>query len=158
MTAILFVCLGNICRSPLAEGVMRHAADIAGVSSRFTLESAGCGGWHTGEPPDRRAIACAARHGLDISGQRARQVTADDFDAFDLILGMDRDNVRHLTRLQPPGSRARVALYLEEVQNLSGNMGRARDVPDPYYGDDRDFETVFALCAQASDALVKAFT
>ena len=158
MTAILFVCLGNICRSPLAEGVMQHAAQTAGVLARFRLDSAGCGGWHTGEPPDRRSIACAARHGLDISGQRARQVTADDFAAFDLILGMDRDNVRHLTRLQPPGSRARIALYLEEVQNLSGNMGRARDVPDPYYGDDRDFEAVFALCAQASAALVKAFT
>jgi len=158
MTAILFVCLGNICRSPLAEGAMRQAAEAAGVAHRFTLDSAGCGGWHAGEPPDRRSIACAARHGLDISSQRARQVTADDFDAFDLILGLDRDNVRHLTRLQPPGSRARIALYLEEAQNLSGNMGRAKDVPDPYYGDDRDFEAVFALCAEASDALVKALT
>ncbi len=152
MTAILFVCLGNICRSPLAEGVMRHAAETAGVLARFTLDSAGCSGWHAGEPPDRRSIACAARHGLDISGQRARQVTAGDFDAFDLILGMDRDNVRHLTRLKPPGSPARIALYLEE------GLGRAKDVPDPYYGDDRDFEAVFALCAQASDALVKALT
>jgi len=170
MTAILFVCLGNICRSPLAEGVMRHAAEAAGVGHRFTLDSAGCGGWHAGEHPDRRSIACAARHGLDISGQRARQVTADDFDAFDLILGLDRDNVRHLTRLQPPGSRARVALYLEEAQTLAenqtlarnqtpaGNMGRAKDVPDPYYGDERDFEAVFTLCTQASDALVKALT
>jgi protein-tyrosine phosphatase len=152
MTAILFVCLGNICRSPLAEGLMRHAADTAGVSLRFTLDSAGCGGWHAGEPPDRRSIACAARHGLDISGQRARQVTAGDFDNFDLILGMDRDNVRHLTGLKPPGSRARIALYLQET------LGRAKDVPDPYYGDDRDFEAVFALCAEASEALVKALT
>ena len=152
MTAILFVCLGNICRSPLAEGAMRHAAEAAGVAHRFTLDSAGCGGWHAGEPPDRRSIACAARHGLDISSQRARQVTADDFDAFDLILGLDRDNVRHLTRLQPPGSRARIALYLEQT------LGRAKDVPDPYYGDDRDFEAVFALCAEASDALVKDLT
>ena len=152
MTAILFVCLGNICRSPLAEGTMRHAADAAGVGHRFTLDSAGCGGWHAGEPPDRRSVACAARHGLDISGQRARQVTADDFDAFDLILGMDRDNVRHLTGLKPSGSRARVALYLEET------LGRAKDVPDPYYGDDRDFEAVYTLCRQAGDALVKALT
>ncbi len=152
MTAILFVCLGNICRSPLAEGVMRHAADAAGVGPRFTLDSAGCGGWHTGELPDRRSIACAARHGLDISDQRARQVTVEDFDTFDLILGMDHDNVRHLTRLQPPGSRARIALYLEEA------LGRTKDVPEPYYGDDRDFEAVFALCRQASDALVKALT
>ena len=150
MTAILFVCLGNICRSPLAEGVMRHAAETAGVAHRFTLDSAGCGGWHAGDPPDRRSIACAARHGLDISAQRARQVTAGDFDAFDLILGLDRDNVRHLKAMQPPGSRARVALYLEEA------LGRAKDVPDPYYGDDRDFEAVFALCETASQALVKA--
>ena len=152
MTALLFVCLGNICRSPLAEGVMRHAAEAAGVAHRFTLDSAGCGGWHRGELPDRRSIACAARHGLDISDQRARQVTVDDFDAFDLILGLDRDNVRHLKAMQPPGSRARVALYLEAA------LGRAKDVPDPYYGDDRDFETVFALCADASDALLKKLT
>ena len=150
MTSILFVCLGNICRSPLAEGVMRHKAETAGVAHRFTLDSAGCGGWHAGEQADRRSIACAARHGLDISGQRARQVNTADFDAFDLILGMDRDNVRHLTRLQPPGSHARIALYLEEA------LGRAKDVPDPYYGDDRDFEAVFALCAQASEALISA--
>ena len=128
---------------------MRHAAETAHVGDRFTLDSAGCGGWHKGEQPDRRSIACAARHGLDISGQRARQVTAGDFDAFDLILGLDRDNVRHLKAMQPPGSRARVALYLEEA------LGRAKDVPDPYYGDDRDFEAVFALCAEASDALLK---
>ena len=150
MTAILFVCLGNICRSPLAEGLMRHTADTAGLAHRFTLDSAGCGGWHTGGQPDRRSIACAARHGLDISGQRARQVNAGDFDAFDLILGMDRDNVRHLTRIQPPGSRARIALYLEEA------LGRSKDVPDPYYGDDRDFEAVFALCTEASEALTGA--
>jgi protein-tyrosine phosphatase len=149
MTSILFVCLGNICRSPLAEGVMRHTAEAAGVAHRFTLDSAGCGGWHSGEQPDQRSIACAARHGLDISDQRARQVTADDFDAFDLILGMDRDNVRHLERIRPPHSRARIALYLEEA------LDRAKDVPDPYYGDARDFEAVFALCETASTELVK---
>ncbi len=150
MTSILFVCLGNICRSPLAEGVMRHTAETAGVGHRFTLDSAGCGGWHSGELPDRRSMACAARHGLDISGQRARQVTADDFDAFDLILGLDRDNVRHLDKIRPAHSRARVALYLEEA------LGQTKDVPDPYYGQDRDFEAVFALCEKASTALVKA--
>ena len=158
MTAILFVCLGNICRSPLSEGTLRHAALAAGVAHRFTIDSAGCGGWHAGEPPDRRAIACAARHGVDISGQRARQVNAADFGAFDLILGLDRDNVRHLARLQPPESRARIALYLEETQNLSGNMGRAKDVPDPYYSDDQDFEAVFALCTEAARALVETLT
>ncbi len=148
MTAILFVCLGNICRSPLAEGIARHTAKTKGLSPRFTFDSAGCGGWHSGELPDRRSIACATRHGLDISDQRARQVKVDDFERFDLILGLDRDNVRHLNRMRPEGSRARVALYLEEA------MGQAKDVPDPYYGGDRDFETVYALCEKASEALL----
>ncbi|MGN6423816.1 MAG: low molecular weight protein-tyrosine-phosphatase [Asticcacaulis sp.] len=150
MTAILFVCLGNICRSPLAEGVFRHRAQALGVADRFVIDSAGCGGWHKGEPPDRRSIAVAARHGVDLSAQCARQVKPVDFDAFDLILGLDRDNVRHLERMasgQIPG-RARVALYLEEA------LGMRDDVPDPYYGSDRDFEAVYRLCDQASGALL----
>ncbi len=148
MTAILFVCLGNICRSPLAEGIARHTAESKGLSGRFTFDSAGCGGWHAGELPDRRSIACATRHGLDISDQRARQVTIDDFERFDLILGLDRDNVRHLNWMRPEGSGARVALYLEDA------LGQAKDVPDPYYGGDRDFEAVYALCEKASEGLL----
>lgn len=148
MTAILFVCLGNICRSPLAEGIARYTAEIQGLGDRFTFDSAGCGGWHGGELPDRRSLACATRHGLDISDQRARQVHLDDFDRFNLILGLDHDNVRHLNRMRPEGSRARVALYLEEA------LGQAKDVPDPYYGGDRDFEAVYALCEKASQTLL----
>lgn len=148
MTAILFVCLGNICRSPLAEGVFRHRAQAAGVAHRFEIDSAGCGGWHAGEPPDRRSIAVAARYGTPIDDQCARQVKPADFDRFDLILGLDRDNVRHLKAMQPAGSSARVALYLEEA------LGEVRDVPDPYYGDSRDFEAVYRLCERASDALL----
>ena len=150
MTAILFVCLGNICRSPLAEGVFRHQAEAASVADRFILDSAGCGGWHTGEAPDPRAIAAAARHGIDISGQRARQIRPADFDAFDLILGLDRDNVRHLQRMAPGqgAGKARIGLYLEEA------LGLNKDTPDPYYGSDRDFEAVYRLCAQASEALL----
>ena len=149
MTAILFVCLGNICRSPLAEGVFRHQAEAAGVADRFRIDSAGCGGWHAGEAPDPRAIAAAARHGIDISGQSARQIGPADFDAFDLILGLDRDNVRHLQRMAGQGSgTARVTLYLEEA------LGLGKDTPDPYYGSDRDFEAVYRLCAQASQALL----
>lgn len=148
MTAILFVCLGNICRSPLAEGVFRHKVEAARLSDRFTIDSAGCGGWHTGELPDRRSIAVAARYGLDLSTQRARQITTADFDAFDLILGLDRDNVRHLEGTKPAQSRARVVLYLEEA------LGLRKDVPDPYYGSDRDFEAVYRLCDQASEALL----
>ena len=148
MTAILFVCLGNICRSPLAEGVFRARVEAAGVAARFDLDSAGCGKWHVGEAPDPRSISAAAHHGIDISGQRARLITPADFDIFDLILGMDRDNVAFLKRMQPSGSPARVALYRDEA------LGEAKDVPDPYYGEARDFEQVYQLCARASDALL----
>ncbi len=149
MTAILFVCLGNICRSPLAEGVFGHKVEALGLSDSFLIDSAGCGGWHKGEQPDRRAIAVAASHGIDISHQRARQVTADDFNNFDLILGLDRDNVAFLDKLKPWESQAKVALYLEDA------LGRNKNVPDPYYGGPKDFEAVFQLCNEASDALLK---
>jgi protein-tyrosine phosphatase len=149
MTAILFVCLGNICRSPLAEGVFRHQAEVAGLTDRFEVDSAGCGGWHAGEPPDRRSIAVATRHGVSIDTQRGRKIAVDDFGRFDLILGLDRDNVAHLRQMQPRGSRARVALYLEEA------LGQTHSVPDPYYGTDADFEAVFALCERASAGLLK---
>lgn len=149
MTAILFVCLGNICRSPLAEGVFRHKAEALGLGDRFLIDSAGCGGWHAGEPPDRRSVQTAERHGIFIHDQEARQVIRADFGRFDLILGLDRDNVRHLTKMQPERGRARVALYLEEA------LGQARDVPDPYYGGLPEFEAVFTLCDRASEALIK---
>ena len=148
MTAILFVCLGNICRSPLAEGVFRHQVQAARVTDRFTIDSAGCGGWHSGELPDKRSITVAQAHGIDISDQRARQIHIEDFDRFDLILGLDRDNVRHLSAMQPQGSQARVALYLEEA------LGAAKNVPDPYYGGTADFETVYRLCQKASAGLL----
>lgn len=150
MTAILFVCLGNICRSPLAEGVFRHQLETARMADRFEIDSAGCGGWHTGELPDRRSIAVAQSHGIDISDQRARQIHVEDFDRFDLILGLDRDNVRHLLAMKPEGSRAEVALYLEKA------LGVAKNVPDPYYGSTADFEAVYQLCEKASAGLLKA--
>jgi len=149
MTAVLFVCLGNICRSPLAEGVFRHQVEAARVTDRFEIDSAGCGGWHSGELPDRRSIAVAQKHGIDISDQRARQIHINDFDRFDLILGLDRDNVRHLEAMKPEGTRARVALYLEEA------LGTAKNVPDPYYGGQSHFEEVYQLCEKASAGLLK---
>ncbi|MFT4076537.1 MAG: low molecular weight protein-tyrosine-phosphatase [Asticcacaulis sp.] len=149
MTAILFVCLGNICRSPLAEGIFRHQVEAARMTDRFTIDSAGCGGWHTGELPDKRSIAVAQAHGIDISGQRARQIHIDDFDRFDLILGLDRDNVRHLMAMKPEGSQAEVALYLEKA------LGMAKNVPDPYYGSEADFEAVFQMCEKAGAGLLK---
>lgn len=148
MTSILFVCLGNICRSPLAEGVLQHKIDEKGLTAQFVLDSAGCGGWHAGEPPDQRSIAVAAKYGIAIDAQAARKLTLEDFDRFDLILGMDRDNVAHLKAQQPHGSRAKVALYLEEA------LGEAKAVPDPYYGTAADFQKVYDLCNRASDALL----
>ncbi len=129
--------------------MFRHAAVEASAAGRFIVDSAGCGGWHAGEPPDRRSVAVAERHGVFIHGQQARQVTRDDFDRFDLILGLDRDNVRHLERMRPDGARARVALYLEEA------LSQHKDVPDPYYDSMADFEAVFALCERASAALIE---
>lgn len=149
MTSILFVCLGNICRSPLAEGIFRRQAEAMGVADQFELDSAGCGGWHAGEPPDKRSIAVAARHGVALDAQRGRKIMPEDFNRFDLILGLDRDNVAHLMQMRPKGSRAKVALYLDEA------LGRNKSVPDPYYGKDADFEAVFTLCETASAALLK---
>ncbi len=148
MTAILFVCLGNICRSPLAEGVFRAHVEKAGLSAQFDMDSAGCGGWHTGELPDRRSIAVAAKHGIDLHDQRARKVVSDDFNRFDLILGLDRDNVAHLVQMQPSAAKAKVALYLQEA------LDQAKNVPDPYYGGAADFEAVYQLCEKASAGLL----
>ncbi|MFT4089381.1 MAG: low molecular weight protein-tyrosine-phosphatase [Asticcacaulis sp.] len=149
MTSVLFVCLGNICRSPLAEGLFRHHVTQRGLSDRFVIDSAGTGGWHEGEGPDRRSVAVAARYGVDISSQTARKLRPEDFDRFDLILGLDRQNVIDISRLHRPDHPSRIALYLEEA------LGEKRDVPDPYYGDNRDFEAVYKLCDQASQKLIE---
>ncbi|ODN70290.1 low molecular weight protein-tyrosine-phosphatase [Methylobrevis pamukkalensis] len=141
--SVLFVCLGNICRSPLAEGFLRAA--LGGVDAH--LASAGTGGWHAGDPPDARAIRAAADFGVDISAQRARQVCLEDFRTFDLILGMDRANVDDLRKLAPPDATARIALFREDL------LGEARDVPDPYYGTPRDFAIVADLCRRGAAAL-----
>ena len=146
-TSILFVCLGNICRSPLAEGVFGHVLEERGARDGFLLDSAGTGGWHTGSPPDRRSIAVAARNGLDLSGLRARKIAAGDFSRFDLILGMDRANVADLRRIAPVAARANIHLYLDFAE------GRASDVPDPYYGGPEDFEKVYRMIRTASEAL-----
>jgi len=136
---ILFVCLGNICRSPLGEGILRHKAAERGLSHLVETESAGTGGWHQGDPPDHRSTAIAKARGIDISTQRARQLTLEDFTTFDLIFAMDRDNLRNLVRLAPHDSSADIHLFMDFV---SGTM---RDVPDPYYGQPADFERVFAM-------------
>lgn len=150
---ILFVCLGNICRSPLGEGLLRHRAAERGVSHLIETASAGTGGWHQGDPPDRRSIAVARRYGIDISAQRARQLTEGDFDSFDLIFAMDRSNLRDIVRRAPHNSSADIHLFMDFVS------GASRDVPDPYYGDADDFENVYAMldegCRNLLDILIR---
>lgn len=134
---VLFVCLGNICRSPLAEGVFRNVATTMDLTDRVTIDSAGTGDWHIGEPPDQRAIDTAAKHGIDISGQRARQVQRGDFHAFDLILGMDHANVNNLTRMAAHDGTAQIDLFLNYA------TGQRRDVADPYFGDASGFDMAY---------------
>lgn len=146
-TSILFVCLGNICRSPLAEGVFADAARAAGRESLFRLDSAGTGAWHVGSAPDPRSIEIAARNGIDISAQRARKIAPDDFQRFDLILGMDRSNVADLKR-HAQGAGSRVHLFLDHA------VGLEKDVPDPYYGGPDGFEKVYRMIREASEAML----
>ena len=144
---LLMVCLGNICRSPMAEGALRARIDASPLAGRVTVDSAGTGGWHAGQAPDPRAIACAAGHGVDIAGLRARQLQAADFQRFDLILGMDRSNVDDLRRAAPPEARDRVHLFLDFAD------GKGKDVPDPYYGGADGFADVYRMIRNASESL-----
>jgi protein-tyrosine phosphatase len=146
---ILFVCLGNICRSPTAEGVLRHLSATEAPGLRVEVDSAGTGDYHLGEPPDLRSQRAAKRRGIDLSGLSARQVNRRDFDDFDLILAMDRKNLRDLNAIKPAGSRAQVRLFLE----YAGESGVA-EVPDPYMGDAADFEHVLDLVTSASRRLI----
>ena len=148
-TALLFVCLGNICRSPLAEAAFRLEAERLGID--VEVDSAGTGDWHAGEPPDRRALAVAARHGIDISGLRARQVRREDFLRFDHILALDRENLARLRALAPPGSRARLSLLLDHVPGREGEP-----VADPYYGGDSHFDVTWSDVSAAARALAEA--
>lgn len=147
INSILFVCLGNICRSPLAEGVVRAALSEREWGGDMLLDSAATSGWEVGSPPDPRSIAVAVRHGIDISRQRARKVTPEDFHRFDLILGMDRSNVSDLKALAPAAMHDRVHLFLEFAK------GKARDVPDPYYDGAEAFASVYRMIREASEAL-----
>ena len=131
--AVLFVCLGNICRSPLAEAAFRGEASRRGVV--VDVDSAGTGAWHIGEPPDPRARATATRHGVDVSAYRARQVEVEDFRRFDRIVAMDRQNLADLSRLAPKDATARLSLLLDHVEGRAG-----ASVGDPYYGGPEGFE------------------
>lgn len=144
---ILMVCLGNICRSPLAEGILQQK--IIGHNLPWSVDSAGTGDWHIGQAPDPRSVAVARRYGIDITAQRARQIKAVDLDRFDLILAMDESNYRDILRLATsPGQEKKVRLIMDYAQ-----AGAARSVPDPYWNDD-GFERVFHMLDQACDRLI----
>ncbi|HEX7048250.1 MAG TPA: low molecular weight protein-tyrosine-phosphatase [Gammaproteobacteria bacterium] len=146
--SILFVCMGNICRSPTAEGVFRRLLEAQGDGLQVEIDSAGTHSYHTGSAPDRRAQAAALRRGIDLSTQRARQVVVEDFERFDLVLAMDEDNLAILHAQCPPQRRDRVRLFLEY-----GTVGE-RNVPDPYYGGDNGFEHVLDLIEDAARGLL----
>jgi protein-tyrosine phosphatase len=141
---VLMVCLGNICRSPTAEAVLRAKLEAAGLGARIVVDSAGTGSWHIGSPPDPRSQRHAAKRGYDLSPLRGRQVAASDFHRFDLILAMDEDNLADLQRLAPEG-------HLRAEIRLFANV----EVPDPYAGGPSGFEHVLDLVESASDAWVK---
>ena len=147
--AILFVCLGNICRSPLAEAALREAALRRGAD--VDVDSAGTGDWHVGEPPDPRARTIAARHGVDIGGFRARQVRADDFRRFTHVVALDLENLASLEALRPDGAPASLSLLLDHVP---GRQGEA--VADPYFGDDDGFGRTWADVTEGAEALLDA--
>lgn len=140
MIRILFVCLGNICRSPSAEGVCRALIEREGLGDRVQVESAGTHSYHTGKPPDRRAQRAAAGRGLDLSPLRARRATREDFQRFDYVIAMDRENAADLKRICPPGAEDRLA----RLMDFAPERGE-RDVPDPYYGGAEGFETMLDL-------------
>ncbi|MFN4284268.1 MAG: low molecular weight protein-tyrosine-phosphatase [Alphaproteobacteria bacterium] len=146
---VLFVCMGNICRSPTAEGAFRAEVAKAGLSDRILTDSAGTHGYHIGDPPDPRSIQAAARRGIDISDLRARLVRADDFSRFDHVLAMDAQNHAALATLCKAERKDRLRLFLDFAPEL-----KRRDVPDPYYGGDAGFEDVLDLCEAASRGLL----
>jgi protein-tyrosine phosphatase len=150
---ILFVCLGNICRSPTAEGVMRKLVSEAGLQESIAIDSAGTGGWHVGDPPDERATAAAQTRGIALEGH-ARKVRSEDFERFDLILAMDSSNERDLRRLAPDEeARAKVRL-LREFDPASAGLDDL-DVPDPYYDNDRGFQIVLDQVQAACEGVLR---
>jgi len=144
--SVLFVCLGNICRSPLAEAAFRRTAN--GIGLRAEIDSAGTGAWHIGHPPDPRAVSVAQRNGVDIRGLRARQVCPGDFHRFDHIVALDAANLADLRALQPSGSRAQLSLLLDHVEGRRG-----QPVADPYYGQDCDFDAAWRDVTAGAAAL-----
>ena len=151
MTKVLFVCTGNICRSPTAEGIFRKLTADAGFAHAISADSAGTHGYHVGEPPDPRAQEAAARRGYDLSGLRARRVQREDFQRFDVVLAMDREHEAILARMAQPSSGHRLRLMMSYARRFSQD-----DVPDPYYGGPRGFELVLDMLEDAAEGLLEA--
>jgi low molecular weight protein-tyrosine phosphatase len=148
---VCFVCLGNICRSPTAEGVMRHLVEQAGLADRIEIDSAGTGAWHVGEPPDRRARAAARTRGIELTG-RARRFEREDWARFDYVLAMDRENYADLEQGAPSRD---VLVKLELLRAFDPNAPPGAAVPDPYYGGHRSFDEVIDLCLAACRGLLE---
>jgi protein-tyrosine phosphatase len=146
---LLFVCLGNICRSPMAEGVFRRVAQEEGMLDRFEIDSAGLGNWHVGQVPDSRAQAAARARGVDISDQSARQVTKEDFARFDLLLAMDGSNYDELVQLAPKSARHKIRRFLDFAPHIG-----AKDVPDPFFGEREGFNHALDLIEAAARGLL----
>jgi protein-tyrosine phosphatase len=146
---ILCVCTGNICRSPTAEGVLRHRFEGAGLGKRVNIDSAGTHGYHIGEPPDARSAQTARRRGYNLAGQRARQIRRQDFQEFDLILAMDQGHLRQMLAVMPKQPRAELALMMSFARDL-----QQQDVPDPYYGEADGFERVLDLIEAAAEGVL----
>ncbi len=148
-TSVLFVCLGNICRSPTAEGVFRALVESRGLAGSVNIDSAGTSNWHIGERPDPRAIEAASKRGIDLTGLRGRQATSQDFSEFDYIIAMDHENYANLSRLATPGQQEKLYLFLEFAEGAS-----EVEVPDPYFGSAGGFPHVLDLIENASQGLL----
>ena len=149
MAKVLFVCLGNICRSPTADGIFRNLVAQANLDHKILVDSAGTGDWHIGKAPDARTVAAARNRGYDLSVLRARQVNKSDFAEFDYVLAMDNSNLKDLQRMRPFDYKGHLGLFLE-----FGSRGDYLEVPDPYYGGKEGFELVLDLVEDAAQGLL----